>query len=153
MFHSVLRLRRHVELAPELPSKLLPKRTVRPEKLLHIGTALLGCTFDFDATVTLTTAGVTRAANVSIARSRVSSAPTLLSSSGDAAGAAVAAFADFVNSSVATEPTAATASTAANTRRVTTVLHRCIHICFLLEVCFDLSATKYLVVKHKKFLS
>ena len=46
--------------------------------------------FGFETTVTFTTAGVTRAARVSIARSSVSNAATLLSSSAAAAGAATA---------------------------------------------------------------
>src|SRR5271170_3298856 len=57
----------------------------------------------FDATVTFTTAGVTRAAKVSMARSSVSNAPTLLSSSGAAAGAGAAAVADFVKLNVTTD--------------------------------------------------
>ena len=54
----------------------------------------------FEVTVTLTTAGVTRAARVSIALSRASSALTLSASSGAAAGAASAAraAAGFTNS-------------------------------------------------------
>ena len=89
--------------------------------------------YDFDATVTFTTAGVTRAAKVSMARSRVRSAPTLLSSSAAAAGAATAAFADFVKFSVATDPTVATANAAASTRRVVTALQRSIHFCIFVS--------------------
>ena len=47
----------------------------------------------FEVTVTLTTAGVTRAARVSIALSRASSELTLSTSSGAAEGAAAAALA------------------------------------------------------------
>src|SRR5208283_3348406 len=82
------------------------------------------CGLGFDVTVTFTTAGVTRAARVSMARSSVSNAPTLLSSSAAAAGAgAAAAFADLVKVKVATVPTNQTASTAAAIRLVAISLH------------------------------
>ena len=80
---------------------------------------LLCCSLLFDTTVTFTTAGVTRAASVSMAWSSVSNAPTLLSSSAAAAGAgAAAAVADFVRFNVAKVPTTATANAPANRRRV-----------------------------------
>jgi hypothetical protein len=63
-----------------------------------------------------------------MARSSVSNAPTLLSSSGAAAGAGAAAFADFVKLKVATDPTATTAIRATTKRLVTTALQLAIHV-------------------------
>src|ERR1700723_2098549 len=91
---------------------------------------LLGCSLVFDTTVTFTTAGVTRAASVSMAWSSVSNAPTLLSSSAAAAGAgtgAAAAVADFTKLSVATDPTTAIANAPTNRRRVIVVLQLTSH--------------------------
>src|ERR1017187_6790447 len=89
----------------------------------------LCCALDFDTTVTFTTAGVTRAARVSMARSSVSNAATLLSSSGAAAGGgAAAAFAVWVKLNVATDPTATTASRATAIHLVTTALLRVLQL-------------------------
>ena len=70
-------------------------------------------TFCRDVTVTFTMAGVTRAANVSIAWSSESSAPTLSLSSGVVVGLAIAAAAlagvAFMTSYVTIEPTSAIA--------------------------------------------
>jgi hypothetical protein len=62
-----------------------------------------------------------------MARSRVSNAPTLLSSSAAAAGAgAAAAVADFVKVSIATEPTVTTANKATKRRLAAIALQRSI---------------------------
>src|SRR5271157_3582186 len=97
----------------------------------------LCCGLPFDTTVTFTTAGVTRAASVSMARSRVSSAATLLSSRAAAAGAgAAAAFADFAKLNVATDPTAAIANTATNNRRVVAALQRAFQLSIHIFISF-----------------
>src|SRR5260370_39255674 len=73
-----------------------------------------------DVTATFTTAGVTCAANVSIAWSSESSAPMLLSSSGVAVGAAIGPLANagFANSWVASDIASAITMTGAIMRRV-----------------------------------
>jgi hypothetical protein len=82
-----------------------------------------------------------------MARSSVSKAPTLLSSSAAAAGAgAAAAVADFAKLNVASDPTANTASTATSARLVIAALQLSIHFIVLL-----LLATNYVVVESKKF--
>src|SRR5438045_752138 len=77
----------------------------------------------FETTVTLTTAGVTRAAKVSMALSTAVRAATLLASSAGAAGAGVgtaAALAElgFTHSYVTTDPTRTSARKGAASRRV-----------------------------------
>ncbi len=71
-------------------AKELAERAVLAEELLHVvGHFCRGrLRLVREVTVTLTTAGVTRAASVSIALSRARRAPTLSVSSGAAAGAA-----------------------------------------------------------------
>src|ERR1700722_523752 len=114
----------------------------------------VSCVLAFETTVTFTTAGVTRAARVSIARSSVNNAATLLSSSAAAAGvAAGAAFADFVKVSVATDPTTTTASTAAAMRFVATDLKCSIHIFIFFILFLSSCTTNYLVVKCKKIFA
>jgi hypothetical protein len=83
----------------------------------------------FEVTVTLTIAGVTRAATVSMAWSSASNALTLLSSSAAAAGAGVGAdaLAGFANSYVANETVAPIATTGTNMRRAAFVLNSSNH--------------------------
>src|SRR5208282_2505542 len=109
------------------------------------------CALGFDATVTFTTAGVTRAASVSMARSSVSNAATLLSSSGAAAGAgAAAAVADLVKLNIATDPIATTATKATSRRLVTAALQRALQPSIHIFIFFSPCTTKYLVVVYKK---
>src|SRR5579864_2030003 len=98
--------------------------------------------FVFEVTVTLTTAGVTRAASVSMALSSAMSALTLSRSSGPAAGVALAAFAaaGLTNSYVTNDATKAIANRGAINCRVKILafsFHLRTSMTFILQVFYN----------------